>query len=73
MTWTWEEWLILVCGAGALFVAQSEYQAYACFLGLTGQLGWFRRVKLRTNPGMWWACVVYASAWLWGLYRFWLT
>jgi hypothetical protein len=70
--WTKDEVVILVCGAGALFVAQSEFQAYACFLGLTGQISWFRRVKRGTNPGMWWACVVYASAWLWGLWIHWL-
>lgn len=70
--WTWEEWLILVCGAGAVALAQTSLQPYACFAGLAGQVGWFRRIDRKTNPGMWLTSAVYAGVWLWGLWRFWL-
>ena len=73
MTWRWEEWLILIAGAGGIALAQTEsLQQYACFLGGAGQIAWFRVVDRRKNPGVWLNCVVYASVWLWGFLKFWV-
>ena len=70
---SWDQWIVLTCGVSGVFLAQTrQYQKYACFPGILGQVGWFAGVSWTAQPGIFLVCVLYSAVWIWGLWNFWM-
>lgn len=73
---SWDQWLIALTGAPAIFLTQlgdATLLPYACLLGLAGQVGWFNATLKARQYGMFWTCFLYTWAWLIGFWNYWVV
>lgn len=66
---------IAVTGTVAVFLTQStrpERRRYACLFGIVGQPFWFYSTYHAQQWGTLFICLIYATAWLKGLWTHWL-
>jgi hypothetical protein len=70
----WSQWLILVTGPTAIYFSQADIgmQAWACILGLVGQVGWFYTLYRGKQWGAFISCFAYTYAWSVGLIKYWI-
>lgn len=69
---TWDQWVVLLFGVPAIGMTQIErLRPYACFPGLSGQLGWFGGLH-HDQPAFLIASVLCCLIWLFSLWKFWL-
>ena len=60
--------------AGIVMTQVEATQRYACWPGLTGQVGWAGGLHWTpTEIGMCVVSVICCGAWLWGMWRYWLA
>lgn len=71
----WDQVLVFATGAPAVAMTQipGPWQAYACFLGLAGQVGWFRAAWVARQWGIFAVNLLYTASWLAGLWRYWVA
>lgn len=70
----WDQWLILVAGAGAVGLSQmpGECARWACIVGLVGQVGWFHASVKAKQWGIFLSCFLYSAMWGIGLWQHWI-
>lgn len=72
---TWDQWLIVICGPTAVALSMcrtTHWRRWAPLVGLAAQPAWFYATYSAGQWGMFGVSIVYASAWLFGVYNLWI-
>lgn len=72
---SYSEFFIVLFGVPAIWLTQTKnefYHKYACIFGLLSQPFWFYDTLTSQKYGMFFICLLYASAWANGFYNNWV-